>query len=336
MSRLEAACPIIGPPRKTLPHVGADADVLEHEAQRRADRDPVVALLRAPPGPVTVTTRSWMPRPCGSRRPISAAVATFTTSAPTSHGSPPRRHLAPEQRRDQHLLGALRILHASAARRSTGPPAMAVGTPARRRSAASGLFASTPMITRAGAGDPHQVADAGKMSSRCSSITRWSVVRYGSHSAPFRIRVSIGLALGDLELDVGRERGAAETDDAGLLDGGEDLVHRGVGRAQGFPSDHLLGRARERLEVDRRHHPAADPGARAILRTVPGRRRVHGDRDEAVGHGRCAARARPPAPPAPPAARACRRAAASGTTRSGAKGNWRIAIPFVSSFASGG
>ena len=45
-----------------------------------------------------------------------------------------------------------------------------------------------------------------------------------------------GLALGDLELDVGRERRAAEADDAGILDRRDDLVGRRRSSGQGVPS----------------------------------------------------------------------------------------------------
>ena len=86
-----------------------DPDGVEQEAQGRADRDAVVALLSIA-GPATVMTRSWIPRPWGSSRPISAAVATLTQRAWTSRGRPPDGTSRAEQRGDQHLLGALGVL----------------------------------------------------------------------------------------------------------------------------------------------------------------------------------------------------------------------------------
>jgi hypothetical protein len=66
-----------------------------------------------------------------------------------------RRHLAAEQRRDQHLLGALRVLDAQQldGRRQVG------GQRRAQVRAASGLFSSTPTITRPAPVDAQQVAD---------------------------------------------------------------------------------------------------------------------------------------------------------------------------------
>ncbi len=53
---------------------------------------------------------------------------------------------------------------------------------------------------------------------------RWSDVRYGSHSAPLMISVSIATSLRRRELDVRRERRAAQPDDAGVLHRLHDLL----------------------------------------------------------------------------------------------------------------
>jgi hypothetical protein len=90
------------------------------------------------------------------------------------------------------------------------------------------------------------------------------------------------LALGGLQLDVGRERGAAQADDAGALNGLDDLVGRGGVDVAGRAVGDLLGGGRQRLDVDAFHHLAADARRQGDPANRPRSRRMHAHRHETV------------------------------------------------------
>ena len=77
------------------------------------------------------------------------------------------------------------------------------------------------------------------------------------------------LALGDLELDVGRKRGAPEPHHAGLLYGGDDLVGRRRVERAGCAVLDLLRGARKRLQVHGGHHAARDARRQSNLANHP-------------------------------------------------------------------
>ena len=122
---------------------------------------------------------------------------------------------------------------------------------------------------------------------------RWSVVRYGSHSAPLmmmRVDRRVGRRR---ELDVRRERRAAESDDAGVLHGAHDLVARQpvpvAGRgAAARPAPSSARRGCGPPCTSSRRDAATSPTSVTHAR----RRRVHGRRHEAVRLGRARRRAR--------------------------------------------
>ena len=84
---------------------------------------------------------------------------------------------------------------------------------------ASGLLSSTPMYSAlaptmcAASRSPSTTAPAS------STITRWSALKNGSHSAPLRRHRVDGLVLRRRELHMRRERRTAQADDACLADG---------------------------------------------------------------------------------------------------------------------
>ena len=221
------------------------------------------------PAPVTVTTRSMSGLPRATASWTAAAVPTFCTTTPTSNGRPPLG----TSRFRMALMSCFSAPWGYFTLRgttSTGAPS------ARQRSLMSrdrvGLVALDAEVRLRRGRAPSGVTRVPPMTaSACSSISRWSVVRYGSHSTPFRMSVSIVLLLRGRELDVGRERGAAETDHARVADAGAQLIdrkarpvgHRGpraaVGRfALGGLDDH--GRHERRhggvqVREDRRHLP---------------------------------------------------------------------------------
>ena len=66
----------------------------------------------------------------------------------------------------------------------------------RMASTASGLFDSMPTMPRSHRAALMMRARPSRISAGRSSISRWSAVSHGSHSAPFRMTVSIGLDSG--------------------------------------------------------------------------------------------------------------------------------------------
>ena len=94
-------------------------------------------------GPVIVITRSWMPAAVGQQAAdLGGRGHVDAQRVHVQRQESPSGTSRPEQRRDQHLLGALRVLDGS----NSTEAADRAGRPLRRCSAASGLLASTPTM----------------------------------------------------------------------------------------------------------------------------------------------------------------------------------------------
>ena len=126
------AWPIIGPPRNTRVRSSATPTCIEHEPQWRADRDLVVALLvHAGPADgddplLDAAAQRQELADLGGGRDVAADRADLDRQAAG-------RDLAAEQRCDQHLLRALRVLDLEHFdRRSPSPGGSPRAAPRRR------------------------------------------------------------------------------------------------------------------------------------------------------------------------------------------------------------
>jgi hypothetical protein len=269
-----------GPAEQHAVEILADAHALQHEAQRRADRDAIVALLpdrRSGDGDhalLDAAAAGQQAADLGRRGDVHAERADVD-------GQPSRRHLAPEQRREQHLLGTLRVLHAELldGDRQTRGDALAE---VLHRVGLVGLDADDDAL---GLSQLEQVADSGV---DVLALLEHDPVVGGQEGLALDAvddhRVDL-LVLRDLQLHMGRERRPAEPDDAGVLNRGDDLVDARRAQRAGLAVHHLLRRPGVGLEIDAGHHATGDAGRQRDPAHDPRRRGVHRHRDESVGAG---------------------------------------------------
>jgi hypothetical protein len=204
----------------------------------------------------------------------------------------------PRSRADQHLLRALRILHGEREHRDVevgrdGGPQRLDGVRLVRSTPITArltprvcIITRTPKCTRSGN----------------STMVRWSVVRYGSHSAPLTSSRSIFTSLRRGELHVRREGRAAEPHHPAVLHRLHHLLrrqplpvrdHAGPGDLRGVPlhaDPHRLRHAPVRVRPP-------------VRRRSPYPRRRRGSAPRRSRPPRRSCRRAPPGRPAGPAAR---------------------------------